>query len=200
MSLSNYAGLVASISTWMVRADISGTADDFIDLFEGWANRNLRLRQMEAEATATSTEYIALPTDFLGLRDIQYQGSPRVQLEYVTPEYADRYDSSGASGTPKYYTLVGNQIRLIPAPDSSTDVRISYWQKVPALSGGNTTNWLLTDYPDAYLYGSLIHALVFVQDPAIAAHFKQGYDQVMAEIDRAGKRSNVGGSMRVRPA
>ena len=184
----------------MVRADISGTADDFIDLFEGWANRNLRVRQMEAEATATSTEYIALPTDFLELRDIQYQGSPRVQLEYVTPEYADRYDSSGASGTPKYYTLVGNQIRLIPAPDASTDVRISYWQKVPALSGGNTTNWLLTDYPDAYLYGSLIHARVFVQDPAIAAYFKQAYDQVMAEIDRAGKRSNVGGSMRVRPA
>jgi hypothetical protein len=199
VSLTTYAGVIASISSWMVRSDISGTADDFIDLFEAWASRNLRTPDMEAEATTPATEYIALPTDFLQLRDIQWQGSPRRQLAYVTPEYADMYDTSGSSGTPQFYTIVGNQIRLVPAPDASTDVRISYWQRIPALDGSNTSNWLLEKYPDAYIYGSLIHARVFVQDPAIAAFFKQGYDTVMGEIAAAGKKSNVGGSLRVRP-
>jgi hypothetical protein len=200
LSLSTYAGLVASIQAWMVRADLSGTADDFIDLFEAWANRNLRVRQMEAEATSTAEEYIALPTDFLELRDIQYMGSPTVQLEYLTPELSDKWYSSGESGIPKFYTMVGNQIRLVPPPSSSdTNVRISYWQKIEALSSGNTTNWLLEDYPDAYLYGSLMHARVFVQDPQIAQYFQQGYAQVMSEIERAGKKSNIGGSLTIRP-
>jgi hypothetical protein len=200
MALGTYSDLKTSISSWMARADISGSADDFIDLFEAWANRNLRVRQMEAEATTAATEYIAFPTDFQELRDIQWQGQPRKQLEYVTPEGADLIDPRGVSGVPSAYTLVGNQIRLVPAPSSGTTVRISYWQKIPALTGSATSNWLLAAYPDAYLYGSLFHAKAFVHDPAVAQFLQSSWTAVMGEIERAGKKSNVAGSMRVRAA
>ena len=81
MSLTTYSGLVTEIQTWMTRSDLSGDVDTMIDLFEAWANRNLRVRQMEEEATADAEEYMALPSDFLELRDIQWQGSPRRQLD-----------------------------------------------------------------------------------------------------------------------
>jgi len=200
MSLDTYGNLKTEIGTWLTRVDLTSDIDTLIDLFESWANRNLRVRQMEEESTTAAAEYLAFPTDFLELRDIQYQANPRRQLEYVTPTFADLYDSSGAAGTPVYYTFVGNQIRLIPAPDSTTDVRIAYYQTIPALSNSQTTNWLLTAYPDAYLYGALMHGKIRISDPQLAAFIADNFGQVVAEIQKAGRRSNVGGSLRVQAA
>lgn len=200
MALDTYANLKTELASWTNRGDLTTPIDTFIDLFEAWANRGLRVRQMEAEANAPASEYLELPADFLEMRDIQFQANPRRQLQYVTPQYADIYDSSGASGTPAFYTLVGNQIRLVPAPDSTTNVRISYWQAIPALSGSQTTNWLLRDYPDVYLYGSLIHARMYIHDPQLAGFIESGWQRAMSEVQSAGKKSNVSASMQIRPA
>jgi hypothetical protein len=155
---------------------------------------------MEAESTSAATEYMEFPTDYLELRDIQFQSNPRRQLRYVTPEYADLYDSSGTTGPPLYYTVVGNQIRLVPSPDTSTTVRISYWQKITPLSGSATSNWLLEAHPDAYLYGPLFHGLVWANNPQMAGFIKEGWAQVMNEMQGKGKQSNIGGSLQIRPA
>lgn len=200
MSLDTYANLKTELAAWAGRSDLTSYLDSYIDMFEAWCNRNLRVRQMEGEATSVASEYMDLPNDFVELRDIQWQGSPRRQLSYVTPEYADLYDSSGAAGTPRYYTIVGNQIRLVPAPDATTTIRISYWQKVPALSGSNTTNWLLTAFPDAYLYGCLLHARMFVSDEGRAAAIDAGWQRVMQELQASGRKSNTGGSLAVKTA
>lgn len=200
MSLDSYVNLKSEIQVWMTRSDLSGDVDTMIDLFEAWANRNFRVRQMEDEATADATEYMSFPTDFLELRDIQWQGSPRRQLDYVTPVYADLYDTSGAAGTPRFYTLVGNEIRIIPAPDSATPIRIAYWRQIPALSATSTSNWLLEQYPDAYLYGALLQGNIRTKDPETAGYIKQSFAEVVQEIERAGRRSNVGNSLQIRPA
>jgi hypothetical protein len=194
MSLDTYANLKTELASWAARADLTTPIDTFIDLFEAWANRNLRVRQMEVEATTTATEYIEMPADYLELRDIQWQGSPRVQLTYVTPQQADEIDPDGVVGTPFHYTLIGNQIRLIPSPSEGT-VRIAYWQSIPALSDAQTTNWLLTAYPDAYLYGPLMHARMFIHDPAMVGFIRDGWLAVMSEIQKAGKRSNINGPL-----
>lgn len=198
MALDTYTGLKAEIAAFMARADLTTQIDTFIDLFEAWANRNLRVRQMEQEATATAEEYIPLPDDFVELRDIQVQSSPRRQLQYVTPEYADLVTADGATGEPSYYTLVGNQLRLVPAPASADDVRISYWKRIPALDGTTATNWLLSEWPDAYLWGSVLQARAYLPDEQRAAYVEQSWRSVMAEIQRAGKHSNVGGSLTIR--
>jgi hypothetical protein len=200
MALDSYANLKTALQTWMARADLSNDVDDLIDIFEGWCNRNLRVPQMEQEATASATEYMPLPTDFVQLRDIQWQGSPRRQLEYVTPSYADIYDNTGTAGTPKYYTVVANQLRLIPAPDSPTSIRIDYWQKLPALSAETATNWLLALYPDAYLYGPMVHGHVRIHNPQMATTIASGWAGVMREIDKAGRNQNFGSLLQIRPA
>src|SRR5690349_15542353 len=188
MALDSYANLKTAISTWLVRADVASDVDDMIDMFEAWANRNLRVAQMEEEATTPVTEYIALPSDFLELRDIQWQGNPRRELEYMTPILADIYDPTGSTGLPKFYTIVGDQLRVIPAPsDTSVNVRIDYWRKVPALSDSQTTNWLLSTYPDAYLYGSLFHGRIRIQDMDTAQSVAAAWQAIMAELKRAGK-------------
>lgn len=199
MALDSYTGLKTSIQTWIARADLSGDVDDMIDLFEAWFNRNIRVPQMEQESNAFAAEYLALPADFLELRDVQYQGSPVIQLEYVTPTMADIENPFGDSLTPRWYTIVANQIRLVPVPDDSTvNVRIDYWQKLPALSSIQTSNWLLAAYPDAYLYGTLVHGHVRVADPQLATFIAAGWQSVMKELQGKGRQHNVGSLLRVR--
>lgn len=201
MAIDTYTNLKAELAQWVGRrSDLATQIDTAIDLFEAWASRNLRVRQMEAEATAVAAEYLALPDDFMELRDIQWQGSQRRELSYVTPEYADRINCSGASGTPSYYTLVGDQLRLVPPPDSATPIRIDYWQRIPALSGTQATNWLLDEYGDAYLYGSLMHLRAFLVEPELVTMVMSGFAGIVREIQKAGLRSNVGSSLTVRAA
>jgi hypothetical protein len=136
----------------------------------------------------------------VGLRDVQVQSSPRRQLQYVTPEYADMVASDASTGDPRYYTIVGNQLRLVPSPSSADDVRISYWQTITPLDDTNTTNWLLQEYPDAYLWGALFNARAYITDEQRAVYVKAMWDQVVSEIQSAGKKSNLGGSLTIRSA
>lgn len=198
MSLDTYSALKTEIAGWLARADLTTPIDTFIDLFEAEFNTEMRLRQMETEATASATEYLELPAGFLSMRDVQWQGSPRVNLEYITPEKADLYDTSGSTGMPSFYTIVGNQIRLIPAPSSSTTIRMSYYESVTALSGSNTTNWLLTAYPQLYLYGSLRHAKTYISDPQLWAFFESQFLKAWDSVKKASRASNYGGSLAIR--
>lgn len=198
MAITTYSELKTAIGSWINRADSADYADDCIDLFEAWVNRNLRVRQMQQEATATVAERLELPSDFLEMRDIQYQGQSRRQLQYVSPEYADLYDGTGTSGDPTYYTIVNNEIRIIPAPSGSSTVLMSYYKKLTALDGTNTSNWLLALYPDAYLFGALFYARMYITDDQRAAFVKEMHNETMAEVRRAGKRSEYGGALQVR--
>jgi len=200
MALDSYANLKTAIGTWTGRADSSDFADDCIDLFEAWANRNLRVRQMQEEATASSAERLELPSDFLEMRNLQFDGSTRRELSYVTPEYADTYDSTGTAGTPRFYTVINDEIRIVPSPSESGTVRMSYYESIPALSGSQTTNWLLTAYPDCYLYGCLMHASAYVQDDGRVEAIKAAFSQIVSEIQRTGRRSEYGGSLAIRAA
>lgn len=199
MALDTYTALQATLASWLARADLSGDIPDMIALFEAWVNRNLRMPQMEQEATAQAAEYIALPSDFLEMRDIQWQGSPRIQLVYLTPTMADIEDPYGTADQPYWYTIVGDQLRIIPPPNDTTNIRMAYWKRVPALAS-NSTNWLLSLYPDAYLYGSLMHGNIRIQDLNMAQAVSSAWQSVMQEMKRQGRMSNVGSLLRMRAA
>ena len=61
-------------------------------------------------------------------------------------------------------------------------VNLSYYQAIPGLSTDNTSNWLLTSYPDAYLYGVLAVAYNYLRDDAQAADMLGFSDRIFAEI------------------
>ena len=200
MALDTYANIKVALQTWLSRADLASDVDDMIDMFEAWCNRRLRVPQMEQEATAPASEYLPLPDDFLELRDIQWQGVPRYELEYMSPSMADIYDTTGEAAPSRFYSLVGDQLRLIPAPDSATSIRIAYWKRLPPLSDAIPSNWLLDLYPDAYLYGPMVHGNLRIKDMDMAQQVQQGWTNIAADIQRAGKNSNVGSLLRVRVA
>lgn len=194
MTISTYSELLSAIDNYTHRADLASRADEFIDNVEAKLNRRLRLRTMETVVTGTftaDTATLALPADFLEERSFSYEISTDVPvlLEPVTLESGDGLEY-GQSGAPAYYAHNGDSMRLYPTPDSAYSYTLRYYKKLPALSSSQTTNWVLTNFPDAYLYGVQFEAFVYVRDTEGAMQIKPLFDMVVEEIkrhDRAGR-------------
>lgn len=197
MALNTYETLKTAIATWTHRADISSMADDFIDLAESRFSRDFLVSQQETRATtAADTEYLALPSDFLAIRNIQLNTSPVRELVYVTPAEMDRLADNGA--TVSRYTIVGDEIQLNAT--SGNSLEIAYYAKVPALSDTNTTNWLISAYPDIYLYGCLSEAFKYMADDQQAGKYDTLYRESVQAMKKADEQRKTGQSMFVRTA
>ena len=80
------------------------------------------------------------------------------------------------------FAVIGRQIVVTPTPSSGT-LDIDYYQRIPALTDSNTSNWLLDDAPHVYLYTSLLHATPFLMDDARYQVFQNTVSQqVMASV------------------
>ena len=165
MALSTYSELKTSIANFLNRSDLSTEIqDDFIKLVEADFNSKLRIRKMVTQATITiNSETEALPTGFLQVRDFYIlSGSTKYPLRYMTPSQMDQVKGTSVTGIPQAYTILGDTFRFMPKPDSSYTGYINYYKTFDALSDSNTTNFILTNHPAIYLYGSLFHAANFL--------------------------------------
>jgi hypothetical protein len=195
MAISTYSELKTSLGNWLHRSDLASIIPDFITLNEADFNRKLRIAQMEFRATATFDEgYEDLPSDYLELREIKVNSSTPVSLKYVTPEYmSEAYPTAVTGDQPTVYTLVDTQVRLNAIP--SAEVEIAYYVKLDALSEAAPTNWLLTNHPDVYLFGSLMFGAIYLRKPAAEiAGWKSLYEEKLKEVEDADKRARWSGS------
>ena len=200
MAISTYAELLTAAANWTGRLDLTSRIPEFITLAEAKLNRDLRCRQMEQRSYATATEYMALPTDYLELRNVQLNTTPKTPLKTVPPEYGDTYYSN-ASGKPIYFAILANQIQLMPAPDATYEIEIDYYQKIPALTGSNTTNWLLSYAPDMYLYAALLEASVYLTDDPRIPGWRDGFQSVFNSLNSSDRKQRWSGApMVVRPS
>ena len=85
--------------------------------------------------------------------------------------------------------MVDDSIEFAPTPDGSYTVQLTYYGKIDALSDSNTSNFLSTGYPDAYLYGSLKHASIYLMEdervPLFTAQFEKALEEMRLEQEKA---------------
>ena len=81
----------------------------------------------------------------------------------------------------------------------ATDVEMLYIAQIEALSAGNTSNWLLSSHPDAYLYAALLHAAPYLQDdPRVWAGLAQNAVQAANPESEQARYSGTGVRMKLR--
>jgi hypothetical protein len=198
----NYAQLQSNIADFLNRTDLTAVIPTFIGLAESQMERALRVRQMIERSTAEiDTQYSALPADFLEAKTFKITSSRPIQpVEFVTPEQMDNAEqlSAGANGIPKYFTVVGNQIRVHPSPDATYDAELTYFSKLPKLSNSNTSNWLLMSSPDAYLYGSLMQSAPYLKDDERVAVWGTLYNTAIEAIKTADQNASASGLVKAR--
>jgi hypothetical protein len=185
MALSTYTELKAALATALHRSDLTAPIVDFITLAEDRLNKRLRLRGMEVRATSSvSTEYVALPTGFLAMRNLQINSTPRVSLEYASPEWLDaNYPNTGRTGKPKFYTLIGGEIQLAPVPDATYTLEMDYFKKLDLAT--DATNWVLTNAPRVYYYGALLEAATFLDDQTNAGVWAKLLEEAIKDLELA---------------
>lgn len=173
MAIANYTDLQAAVIEWLHRdgdTAFAARVPDFIAMAESRANGHLKARAMELRSTlacVAGNAFVTLPTDMLEMRRLTVSSTNPVQtLKYVTPDELTHDYSYTTSGVPYVFAVIGSTVQLAPTPDQAYSLELSYMQKIPALAS-NSTNWLLTAYPDVYLYGALIQAATYVQDFSI---------------------------------
>lgn len=199
MAITDYASLQASLANWLHRSDLTAMIPDFIALAEAKLSSDLDARSMEARTTLTATAgnaYLTLPTDMLEMRRLLLQTDPVIPLKYATPDQIAADYSMSSTGRPAVFAVIGGQLQLAPIPDSAYSIELTYQQRVPALSGTNTTNWLITNWPNAYLYGALCAAQPYIVNDARLPTFQALYQEAVEGINGIDWYS--GSTMRVR--
>lgn len=186
MALATYSDLQASVTAWLNRPDLSGLVPDLIALAESRLNQDLdNIRSMETKVTLSTTanvSTVSVPSDLIEMKRLQVLASPNYVLKYLSAdEFALQYPS-GQTGKPEQFAVVGGSFELGPIPDGVYSLELTYFQKIPPLSV-NGTNWLLTAYPDAYLYGSLCAAQPYLMNDARLAVFERLYKQAVDGIN-----------------
>ena len=202
MALSTYAELKTSIGDWLNRSDLSATIPDFISLAEAHIERTLRTRQMIVRANASfDQQYGAVPSDFLEVKSLKLTSTnPPTPLSFLTIDSLDEQSSSyTASGKPRFFGVVGNQLRILPTPDGTYTTELTYFAKLTKLSNSVTTNWLLTSSPDIYLYGALLQAAPYLQDDARIQTWATLYERALNDLRTADDRgASSGGTLLTR--
>lgn len=204
MALTTYTELKASLADWLNRSDLTAAIPDFISLAESQIERQLRTRQMIVRATASfaaAQEYGTVPNDFLEVKSIKLNTNPITPLQFQTIDAMDSLSNTTylSSGKPLYFSIVGEQIRLLPIPDGAYTAELVYYAKLTKLSSSVATNFLLTQAPDVYLYGALLQAAPYLQFderiPVWSSLYQVGLDQLQIADDRG---STSGGALMAR--
>lgn len=169
----------------------------FIELAEAACNRAIRHRKMLQRSTATlDAQFTELPEDFLEAKNVQLNTDPARSLTYVTMEHADllRGGAYQTSAKPRHYTIVGNDIEVVPAPDADYTIELVYYARIPTLSEAAPSNWLMLEHPDVYLYGALMQSAPYLKDDARMSTWGMLYEGAIAQVNAESYRAEVSGS------
>ena len=192
MAIIDYSSLQTTIANYLARTDLTAQIPDFIRLAETRIRRELRIRQMMKSATTPTTggdATVALPPDFLEVRDLTIQSNPVRVISYVSPSVFSRNTRSTESGVPIDYTILATEFRFAPIPDTNYTLEILYYATPDYLSDINTSNVFLAVCPDLILYGALIEAEPYLMNDARlqvwAGMYQKGVDALTTSDEQA---------------
>jgi len=215
MAIGTYSELQTAVANWLDRDDLTLRIPEFIALAEARMNRTLRFQLMVSIDTTTlggsstlvaGTRDYALPSGYLQMVDFALTTDPITPLSYITPENMNRMWAGSQGGKPLAYTIFSDNasgtpvkaVRLGPAPDSAYDYSIMFYKKIDALSVTNTTEAMLTDNPDVYLYGALLEAEPFLMNDERVQLWAAAFQESLNALqEQDNKDRHSGSAMRV---
>ena len=200
MAITTYSELQTAIADFLNRSDLTSTVPTFIALAEAQFQRDVRhWRQDKRSTTTCDGRYTELPDDFVSPHRLYLTGANDALEKMSANEMQDRrYNSEDAAGEPRFYTFAGGEIEVYPTPDDSYTLEMTYRGSIPALSDAATTNWLLTNAVDVYLYGSLIHSAPYLVNDQRVAVWQTLYSAAVNALNEQSNDAMAGSKLRLR--
>ena len=182
MAITTYSELKSAIANWLHRGDLTDRIPEFIALAEADLQVRARLTEWDTTASVSLTSGSgSLPSDFFHGISVTYP-SGDYTLEFMPLAQFSGVSAPAESGEPYYWTIRGSTLLVYPTVTSS--VTLEYRARFTALSDSATTNSLLTLFPDAYLYGSLVHARDYVGDNENLMKYQSLFDLAVGRVKK----------------
>jgi hypothetical protein len=164
MSLTNYSDLQTSVAGWLHRADLTAIIPDLVTLGEATINRKLRLLQMENVASLTTSitdRFATLPTGFMEAIDLSLYLDDYPQTLTQVPLSKINGNSLTDQAQPRFYAISSNIVFDVISDEVYT-LSLRYLKKLDLAT--DTTNYVMTTYPDIYLYATLMAAEPYMKN------------------------------------
>ena len=199
MAISNYSELQTGVDNFLkLNGDSSFTTriTEWIDLAEGEINRRLRVFRQEKTSiqtyTTTDTDRkVSMPSDFVEMRVVEVKKTSEADEEYREVRYVALDQFAGkvceTAGVPYHYTVKSNELEMDRLASESLQVRMIYIGQWDIAT--DSTNWLLTNYPDCYLYGACYHGALYRRDANVADICKGLFEKSLAQINMVDERT-----------
>lgn len=205
MSITSYAELKSSIYTWLIRntSDLVVTdavVSNYIALTEAEINRTLKVRVLEETYdfdTVAAQKYVDLPADFGGIEALYFQSSPyNIEFEPSRQNLTELYNQG--SGRPEAFTILGGRIYFNCPADAEHAMTLDYYKKAASLSDVTTTNEILANFPDLYLYGAQKHAGTHIKDQDVLSSAMTFFQSIIDQANTEHRDSKFMSGMRMR--
>lgn len=193
MATTDYGDLQTQVISFSHRNDITTLVPDLVVLCEKKINRILRDMNMQATSTTVGmTETTALPSNCLEVTQIAISWSGlKTVPTFITSDQMDAYKTVTPTieGNPQFFTLRANNVEVYPKPLTGITytMTLTYLLRVVPLAT-TSTNWLLTDHFDVYLYGTLCELARFQNDEAMYARYKPDYEEAVGNLKALNSR------------
>ena len=190
----NKGEIRAHFKALLNRTDCSDAlADTFIDQSISRAQRVLRIPPMEKTQTynlTASTSTLIIPADFLEIIDMYYANTnlTRVPLsKYV------EMSQPAESGTPRYFTREGENIKIYPYPTSGS-ISMNYYGQFTEMTADTDENDLAIIASDLITYGALGYASDYFLDER-GPLFETKFVQFVSELQEQANDAEVSGTV-----
>ena len=194
----NYTQLVQKIRDY-TEVDSNVLTSTIVDGFIRDAELRI-FREVDADyarkyATSNFTSgnrYVVLP-DTQIIRSIQVieTNGNRTFLEKRDTSFISEYNSSGATGEPKFWANWNEEYIIVaPTPTSAYTIQLNFIKDPPHFTSTNNT-YLSVNQENLLLYGVLVEAYGFLKGPAdLYSLYKGRYDETMQSfaMEQMGRR------------
>jgi len=127
-------------------------------------------RKFSTSSFTANKRYLIMPEDFLIIRSLQVfsttdQSGTRDFMEKRDTSFISEYNSSGATGKPKYYANWDDKnVVVAPTPDEAYAVQLNYIIDPPKFTSSNPT--YLSKYQESLLlHGVLTETFSYLKGP-----------------------------------
>lgn len=193
MAFNTYAALSTALGTWGKRSYTTAQTDEFIAIAEAQANRRLQ-QDFRREVTTTITTDASgtgtLPSGFVGLVSVVRDVVGSVPLKQVSWDALKLRNPYELSDDGQVYAISGTTFQVAPIVED--DFTAVFSSTLTALSGSNSTNWLLTLAPDYYLFAGRAAAYAYHEQYDLAAALEAKSLGILDDIVSQGNVAALG--------
>jgi hypothetical protein len=190
--MTTFSTLQADIIEWSARSDVSSKIAMFIRVSEAEIFRRVRLLEQETETTltfASGDDYAAdLPDGFLGFKSIFVDGASNPNTVYATPQVFHEETAANtvfADVEVDYlYTIEAAKVKIKAAVGATDPVTASavYFLRPSGVTASNTTNVILTNHYDIYLWACLMQLWDWADEPEPVQKYERKFEKAVEEI------------------